>query len=340
MKKIRKKFKRWGTLFCKGMTCRKHIKRDFLIVILLLLFASGFFIGNSLYGSKRVHKEKILTQPPTSGIAAQEVISEEEAVKGITEEFAEIVESIDTSKWKPYQNSWYGFSVAYPAEGWLPPVREAAKTPAKWESRYKFRLKDSADKPYLGFDVIIYPVVKAKQLSDTEEYPLIKNEELKDQERCRSIEGHVLEPGDYPVELMYIPPTDECFQEALFFSLIKDQYIYNVVPVFKPELSSDYDKRTYIGGTFPELYAIASKLELIPIKRPKPAPARPKITAPMPVSFKVVGGRLVCANKNDKPSKSKKGKGKHLDMECCLDPDEYPNPHCYYSPEKYGKYLK
>jgi hypothetical protein len=49
---------------------------------------------------------------------------------------------------------------------------------------------------------------------------------------------------------------------------------------------------------------------------------------------------MVCAKKNDKPGKSNKGKSKHLDMECCLDPDEYPNPWCYYPPEKYGKYLK
>lgn len=64
-----------------------------------------------------------------------------------------------------------------------------------------------------------------------------------------------------------------------------------------------------------------------------------KTSARMPASFAVVGGRRVCEKKNDKPAKSKKGKGKHMDMECCLDPDEYPNPNCYYSPEKYGKYL-
>jgi hypothetical protein len=59
----------------------------------------------------------------------------------------------------------------------------------------------------------------------------------------------------------------------------------------------------------------------------------------MPYVFDVKNGRRVCNHKNDHPSKSNKGKGKHLDMECCLDPDEYPNPNCYYSPDKYGKYL-
>ncbi|HRZ95721.1 MAG TPA: hypothetical protein P5262_04130 [Candidatus Moranbacteria bacterium] len=61
--------------------------------------------------------------------------------------------------------------------------------------------------------------------------------------------------------------------------------------------------------------------------------------APMPVVFAMKGGRRVCNRKNDHPSKSKQNKKGHMDMECCLDPDETPNPHCYYSLEKYGKYL-
>lgn len=67
---------------------------------------------------------------------------------------------------------------------------------------------------------------------------------------------------------------------------------------------------------------------------------RPTVTAAFPRSYRKVGGRLVCAKKNDHPSKSDKNKRGHMDMECCLDPDEVPNPHCYYPPEKYGKYLK
>ncbi len=67
-----------------------------------------------------------------------------------------------------------------------------------------------------------------------------------------------------------------------------------------------------------------------------------KSSARMPASFAVSGGRRVCEKKNDKPGKSKvNNKGKvHMDMECCLDPDEIPNPHCYYDPGKYGKYMK
>ncbi len=64
------------------------------------------------------------------------------------------------------------------------------------------------------------------------------------------------------------------------------------------------------------------------------------ITAPMPRTYKEdTLGRLVCDKENDHPKKSDQGKGRHMDMECCMDPDEYPNPHCYYDSDKYGKYL-
>lgn len=45
---------------------------------------------------------------------------------------------------------------------------------------------------------------------------------------------------------------------------------------------------------------------------------------------KIVNGRPMCAKKNDKPKKSKQNKRAHIDRECCLDPDEVPNPRCVY----------
>jgi hypothetical protein len=71
----------------------------------------------------------------------------------------------------------------------------------------------------------------------------------------------------------------------------------------------------------------------------KTAKRKPVITAPKPYVYEVENGRRVCNKKNDKPSKSDKNKKGHMDMECCLDPDEVPNPNCYYNPSKYGKYL-
>lgn len=80
-------------------------------------------------------------------------------------------------------------------------------------------------------------------------------------------------------------------------------------------------------------FPVPEGVENVPVRRPA------IIGAPMPYIYKTENGRRVCGSKSDHPHKSKKGKGIHMDMECCLDPDEYPNPHCYYPPEKYGKYL-
>ncbi len=67
----------------------------------------------------------------------------------------------------------------------------------------------------------------------------------------------------------------------------------------------------------------------------KPAPPKPRRPkARVPVGAKIVNGKYVCKKKHDYVGKSKKNnKGYlHLDLECCLDPDEYPNPWCTYRP--------
>lgn len=55
-----------------------------------------------------------------------------------------------------------------------------------------------------------------------------------------------------------------------------------------------------------------------------------KAQAPLPVSAKKINGRYVCAEKSDSPRKSYKNGRAHIDRQCCLDPDEVPNPHCTY----------
>lgn len=95
-----------------------------------------------------------------------------------------------------------------------------------------------------------------------------------------------------------------------------------------PSISAEPENST--PSPKPEPPAPSKPKTAAPKTKPKPAPSKPKITAPKPVSFRVVGGKMVCAKKNDKPRKSKQHKGKHLDMECCLDPDETPNPWCTY----------
>ncbi len=58
-------------------------------------------------------------------------------------------------------------------------------------------------------------------------------------------------------------------------------------------------------------------------------------SADYPIGAKIENGRYICKKKHHeyigKSKKNNKGYY-HLDRECCLDPDEYPNPWCTYRP--------
>lgn len=181
---------------------------------------------------------------------------------------------------------------------------------------------------------------KVQELSNTDEFPKIKNEEIKSNEECLNINGHFAENENYPASQIYVEQKDKYFSPAYFYTIIRDNYIYNIIPVLAKENNNFHSEKEIIKE-FPEFISVAPTFNLVDIMRSKPVPPKPRITAPKPAAEtkKDEFGRRVCKTKNDHPHKSNKGKGKHLDMECCLDPDEYPNPWCYYDPKKYGKYL-
>jgi len=276
------------------------------------------------------------------------VIPIEENQENITtdqdnEQKAESAEAnkIDTTNWETYTNKYYGFQLKYPSE-WNKVITERFVRGTKWTKRYQFRKKEmNENNPYLGFDVVIYDVQKVKELSGTDEFPKLKAGVHPSLISCQTLEGHLEENPDYPAEEIYIPPQDDCFDSNLFYSLTKDEYIYNVIPVYAKDFLKTDDLRAQALKDFPEFFASMASFELIDIARPKTQPAKPKTpSAPKPVSAKSIGGKLVCAKSNDKPGNSKTNKHKHLDMECCLDPDEYPNPWCSYDAKRYQKYIK
>lgn len=213
---------------------------------------------------------------------------------------------------------------------------------SKADYRVAFTNKNQEEnKNFSGFEVAVYDINKMKEFYLTDEFP--KKRDNSSTDNCDNIEGHLIETGDYAAEEIYIPLGDDCYDPILFFSVTDGQYIYNIVPTLKNGSDFAGDPMIGISDELPEFFVAISQFENIDIIKPKakPKPKPVKITIPIPASYKIDNlGRLVCAKKNDKPSKSKKNKRKHLDMECCLDPDEYPNPNCYYSIDKYEKYLK
>lgn len=317
------------------ITCRTNLERD-VSIILSAVFIMAFFLvlGQYIASIDAQVKNKELTVSYSEKLLDQ---FEDENAKNI-----EIIqEALDISQWKEYQSAWYGFKIKYPQNWNIPVVRPYSRSSSA-VYRISFAPNDKkVENNIVGFDVVIYDISKTKELFQTDEFPKLKDLSLQESGQCKNIEGHLLETGDYPAEEVYIPVTDDCYGSALFFSVVSGQYIYNIVPKIKNEAVLENDLMVEVSDNLPEFFASVSSFENIEIVRPKPRAVAPKITAPRPASYKVDQfGRLVCEKKNDKPGKSDKGKGKHLDMECCLDPDEYPNPHCHYDPGKYGKYLK
>lgn len=325
--------KKWNSVFYAGMTCKDNLRRD-VIILIFCVFLAASFLGMGQYVStiKNKMSDRHL-----------EIISNEELIDKFEEENANKIETIqevlDISQWKNYQSAWYGFKIKYP-QNWEAPIVQPYSRLSKAIYRVSFLDADLENKNIIGFDVAVYDITKVSEFFQTDEFPKIKNASLKESAQCENIEGHLLETGDYPAEEIYIPPADNCYDATLFFSVVSGQYIYNITPKFKEGAIVSIDPMVSVSDNLPQFFSAVSSFENVDIVRPKPKQIQPKITAPKPASYKVVNGRMVCEKKNDKPGKSDKGKGKHLDMECCLDPDEYPNPHCYYDTAKYGKYLK
>jgi len=304
-----------------------------LVIASVVIFLIVAFFGLRWESERMALEENMQTE----NVADQKLADLPEEI-AVREERARLVASqlaTDSSGWAIYQNRWYGFSLKYPKD-WAKPVVTNAPKGSLWERKIHFGPATVADNASVtGFDVKLYDINTVGELFAVDEYPLIKHSEFTGDPACETIEGHLSELGNYPIEHVYVPATDKCFSSAFFFQNTRDNYIYVITPSLKDGHGVVGDPADMVTAEVPEIYAAVKTWALIDIVRPKPKPKAPK-----PVSYKKDDlGRLVCAKKNDKPGKSKKGKDHHLDMECCLDPDEDPNPWCYYDPAKYGKWL-
>lgn len=295
------------------------------VFVLLAFFVIGFTVIYHERVTMFFEEGKLF--PSGSKEALIQTPEEQELFTGGT-----VLEPIDTTAWDTYQNKWYGFEIHHP-DAWKnnTQYKTATEKSAVYETIYKFRKNgESGGDVFEGYDVKMYPVKKVKGVESTNDIHK-KEGAPEDADNCPQISE---EMNFGPEEGLYfkkvsVKEGNPCWEPAYFFSLTKGGYIYNIVPAVGEggQRFSDPEKET--ARTFPEYKEAVNSFKFIPIVRPQPKP-KPKITAKRPVSAKVVGGKLVCAKKNDKPRKSKKNKPGHLDLECCLDPDERPNPWCSY----------
>ncbi|MBU2025722.1 hypothetical protein KJ912_03205 [Patescibacteria group bacterium] len=237
---------------------------------------------------------------------------------------------VDTTAWDTYQNKWYGFEIQHP-DSWKNNTQYKMPTEksAVYETIYKFRSASEDDqKVFAGYDVKVYSVNKVKGLENTNEVRK-KEGAPEDTSNCPLSEETDFGPDAFHFQKVSVDEDNPCYEPAYFYSITKGNFIFNIIPAVgeSGERFAKPEKET--TKLFPEYKEAVNSFKFIPIVRPQ-AKAKPKITAKHPVSAKMVNGKLVCAKKNDKPRKSKQNKGIHMDMECCLDPDEIPNPWCTY----------
>jgi hypothetical protein len=294
------------------------------IFVLLAFFGIGLTVMYHERVTMFFEETKIF--PSGSKEAMIQTLEEQELFTGET-----LPEPIDTTAWDTYQNKWYGFEIHHPDE-WKnnTQYKTATEKSAVYETIYKFRKNgESEGSVFEGYDVKIYSLKKVKNIESTNDIHK-KDGASEDTNGCEISKEMSFGPEkDLYFQKVSVKEGNPCYEPAYFFSITKGDYIYNIVPAVgeSGDRFSDPEKET--SRTFPEYKEAVNSFRLISIVRPQAKP-KPKITAKRSVSAKVVGGKLVCAKKNDKPRKSKKNKPGHMDMECCLDPDERPNPWCIY----------
>jgi len=245
-----------------------------------------------------------------------------------------ISEPIDTTGWDTYRNRWYGFEIKHPDSWTNTQFKAAYSKNARYEIVYKFR-KDSGGEndPYVGFDVAVYPTRKAANPESTNEMRKVENAP-EDTTACQSSEEVTLGGENNKFQKVSVKKDNACFEPVYFFSIAKGNYLYDIVPVAKEGADPPANIEQDVNKNFPEYKEAVASFTNISVSRPLAVPSvaskpRPTHKACHLSGGKISGGRIVCAKKNDHPSRSKT-KGHHMDEDCCMDPDESRNPCCSY----------
>src|SRR4030042_5838860 len=247
-------------------------------------------------------------------------------LSGITTNLAPV--PYPTTDWKTFEGRTYGFSIKYPQE-WQNPKIESRSPGSMYLAKIAFDKVGVSKKGNLeGFDVFVYSSLKFPNPIGTDS--LIKKNEDIPTEDCPHFDDITLGQKGYPAKEVKISTDDSCWEETFFYSLTKGNFTLTIVPRREEVQSifSDGQKMSLVKVS-PEFYDIVSTLnfaEKTTVSQTAQTIAK-KIVSPPQVRFATGAS---CNHKNDHPRKSKT-KGKHMDEDCCPDPDEWPNPRCAYS---------
>ena len=243
----------------------------------------------------------------------------------------------DTLKWKTYQDELSGFSIKYPDYWGDGGQSDSGDKQQKYLKRILLdNGLDSHAEEYNGLVLFVYDAKKYPGPVGTDNL-VVKNPATFAQENCDKAEFWQATLGEegYPSQEVDVSRDDQCFSETYFFSLTRGDYTYNIVPLVG-NLSSPLGKgmKANIIARFPKFFEITStivlpKAEEKEVAVPSSASVK-KAVPPKTEPRRVLKSMGRCRHKNDKPRKSKTKKHRHMDEDCCMDPDEWPNPRCQY----------
>jgi hypothetical protein len=280
-------------------------KDNVTIETMVLMAISLFWVPVFLFQGVKINNDLIEKEGRVDGLNGHQRI-----LKLNTESKLEINkgdQSAQIENQTIYSNQIYGFKIKYPSS-WPAPKEENPSAENQWIKKIIF--KDSS--PWEKFYLLVYKNSESKAEVDPISWGY-ENEKACSARKINIIKNYF----NYKKENIY--------------EFRKDDY---VVKIFKGEGELNFSDSQFKSSALSFIF----QKESIPISR-KDHIAQTIVGAKKPYAYDVVAGKRVCNKKNDRPGKSDQHKGKHMDMECCLDPDEIPNPYCTYSNAKYQKLL-
>jgi hypothetical protein len=293
----------------QGIRIISEMKPRDLIVVMLAVIASwtvGAYIGSSIFNYRNDHSQENKTVPLP--IQKAELIPENKAES--------LTALIDTANWKTYRSQKYEFEIKYPKDWPVPKIESLSNSKSEYEQKIAFN----------GFNILIRNISKSAESSKCDksnnsasgyvlaayqtDYAKLNNYPIENKS-CASREVHIIKDKYY-------------FRKVFVYHVIKGKYAYDVVPTEENKNNgNNYVSVLALNKDSSELNSILSTFKF---KSADPIISRPRIVHALKIS---------CPKGDDHPSMSDT-KGKHMDEDCCPDPDEWPKPGCIYSAKGYS----
>ena len=313
---MRKKIKK----FSRRLTNRENITALGLLVAVagvVAMLAGVVFVSAEYNGMK--------TAKDSKHNAYEDEIRE---LSGITTNLEPVPDL--TTNWKTFSSEKYKVSIKYPSD-WT--AGEQTTDPVgKYLDKISFT-NNRAFSQYQGFEIFVYDSSKYKDPAATDN--LVKKDPAANTSDCSSFDDITLGEEQYPAKEINIAASNPCYKETFFYSLTKGQFTYNLIPHFGNSFNiAGYNDKISLIKVFPRFYDIVSTINISSDESIVGTSRKFFAAAAKPRVMFTAGAR--CSHKNDHPSYSNKGKGKHMDEDCCPDPDEWPNPRCAYSGSQLG----